>query len=102
MTFEYEPLRRAVASLPCANCFIEGLSQCAHSNLYEHGKGRGLKASDAATFPLCITQFGRVGCHEKFDQYKLCTKAEMPEMTARFITWTHIQLLERGILKVGR
>jgi hypothetical protein len=70
--------------------------------LYEHGKGRGLKSSDAATFPLCATTPGRVGCHDKFDQYKLCSKAEMPEMTARFITWTHIQLVERGLLKVHR
>ena len=102
MSFEYEPLRRAVSSLPCANCRIEGLSQCAHSNLYEHGKGRSLKASDAATFPLCVDQVGRIGCHTKFDNYKLCTKAEMPELTARFIAWTHIQLIERGLLKVTR
>lgn len=101
MTFEYEPLRRAVASLPCANCFIEGYSQCAHSNLYEHGKGRGLKASDAATFPLCVDRFGMRGCHYRFDNYLLCSKAEMPEMTARFIAWTHIQLLERRLLKVA-
>lgn len=101
MTFKSESLRRAVATLPCANCRIEGLSQTAHSNLYEHGKGRGLKASDAAAFPLCTTTPGRIGCHEKFDQYKLCTKSEMPEMTARFIAWTHIQLFERGILKVS-
>lgn len=102
MTFESKPLRMAVASLPCANCFIEGYSQCAHSNSYEHGKGARIKASDAATFPLCVDQVGRQGCHSKFDQYKLCTKQEMPALTARFITWTHIQLIERGLLKVGR
>lgn len=101
MTFRSEALRRAVASLPCANCGIRGLSQCAHSNLYEHGKGRGLKASDAATFPLCLTTGDRIGCHPQFDNYELCTKAEMPEMTARFIAWTHIQLLEAGVLVVA-
>lgn len=102
MTFQSEPFRRAVASLPCANCSIEGLSQCAHSNLHEHGKGRGIKASDAATFPLCVDQVGRIGCHTKFDQYKLCSKADMPALTYRFIAWTHLQLLERGLLKVAR
>jgi len=101
MSFESKPLRIAVTLLPCANCFIEGLSQCAHSNLYEHGKGRGLKASDAATFPLCITTPDRRGCHERFDQYEICSKVDMPDVTARFIAWTHIQLLERRLLKVA-
>lgn len=102
MTYQSEDLRRAVASLPCANCFIETYSQCAHSNLAAHGKGRSLKASDAATFPLCIDRPDVVGCHTRFDQYKLCSKAEMPAMTARFIAWTHIQLLERRLLKVAK
>jgi hypothetical protein len=101
MTFESKPLRMAVASLPCANCGLERHSQAAHSNLYEHGKGRGLKASDAATFPLCVDRVGQQGCHTKFDQYKLCSKQEMPAMTARFIAWTHVQLLERRLLKVA-
>lgn len=101
MRFESEALRRAVASLPCAYCQAEGISQAAHSNLYEHGKGRGLKASDAATFPLCATTPGRLGCHDKFDQYELCSKVEMPEMTYRFMAWTHVQLIERQLLKTG-
>ena len=102
MTFESRPLRMAIATLPCAHCLIEGISQCAHSNSWEHGKGRGLKASDAASFPLCATTPGRVGCHEKFDQYKLCTKAEMADMTARFIAWTFIKLIEARLLKVAK
>jgi hypothetical protein len=101
MNFRSIPLRRAVASLPCANCGLEGYSQCAHSNLYEHGKGRSLKSSDAATFPLCSNVPGRVGCHEKFDQHLLCTKAEAAELTARFIAETHIKLLERGLVRVA-
>jgi hypothetical protein len=42
-----------VASLPCQNCYIEDQTQAAHSNWAEHGKGRGIKASDEFTAALC-------------------------------------------------
>jgi hypothetical protein len=70
-------------------------SQAAHSNLLEHGKGRGLKASDAASFPLCDP------CHREFDQGKSLSKEERRELTLLFITRAHIQLLERGFLVVN-
>lgn len=54
-----EKHRRLVASLPCAQCGIEGSSQCAHANF---GKGFGTKVSDILTFPLCQT------CHAHHDQ----------------------------------
>lgn len=50
-----------VASLPCQNCYIEGQTQAAHSNWAEHGKGRGIKASDEFTAALCQT------CHMELD-----------------------------------
>jgi hypothetical protein len=50
-----------VASLPCQNCYIEGQTQAAHSNWSEHGKGRGIKASDEYTAALCQT------CHMELD-----------------------------------
>jgi len=51
-----------VASLPCQNCYIEGETQAAHSNWAEHGKGRGIKASDEFTAALCQK------CHTELDQ----------------------------------
>jgi len=51
-----------VASLPCQNCYIEGETQAAHSNSAEHGKGRGIKASDEFTAALCQK------CHMELDQ----------------------------------
>jgi len=55
-------LLRAVASLPCQHCGREGYTQAAHSNQGEHGKGRGIKASDIYTAALCET------CHAALDQ----------------------------------
>jgi len=51
-----------VASLPCQNCYIEGQTQAAHSNLAEHGKGRSIKASDEYVAALCQK------CHYELDQ----------------------------------
>ena len=57
---------RAVASLPCIKCGIEGYSQAAHGPTL----GRGIKASDRDAFPLCCTRPGVIGCHAEFDQYR--------------------------------
>lgn len=54
-----EAYRRAVASLPCKVCGIEGHSQAAHAN---QGKGLGIKSDDRTCFPLCHE------CHQQFDQ----------------------------------
>ena len=77
-----EAYRRAVASLPCINCWVPGHSQCAHGN---SGKGAGIKASDLDSFPLCTVHAsadGRLvqGCHENFDQGALFTKAARREL----------------------
>ncbi len=53
---------QAVRSLPCVRCGNPN-SQAAHSNFAEHGKGRGIKADDCYTIPLCH------GCHTWLDQY---------------------------------
>lgn len=54
----------AVSSLPCQNCGLDGQTQAAHSNWAEHGKGRGIKASDEFVAALCAT------CHYEIDQGK--------------------------------
>lgn len=60
---------KAVRLLPCVRCG-HSPSQAAHSNSSKHGKGRGIKASDEFTVPLCHS------CHSQFDQFKLGTRQE--------------------------
>ena len=55
---------KAIRQLPCCNCG-KGGSQAAHSNFSEHGKGRGIKADDSQTIPLCHS------CHGRFDKYQM-------------------------------
>jgi hypothetical protein len=79
----HEGYRRLVAKLPCKHCGIYGYSQTAHANT---GKGAGTKASDLETFPLCTIHPAYPGgplvqgCHEKFDQGALFTKAVRREI----------------------
>lgn len=63
-----------VASLACQNCGIEGQTQAAHSNWAEHGKGRGIKASDIFTAALCQT------CHAELDQGQHLSKEQRRQM----------------------
>lgn len=51
-----------IRALACCNCGASPRSQAAHSNFGIHGKGKGVKASDEYTIPLCVT------CHQNFDQ----------------------------------
>lgn len=53
----------AIRKLPCVRCGSSP-SQAAHSNFGEHGKGKGIKANDNYTIPLCYS------CHMVFDQYR--------------------------------
>ena len=59
-----EAYRRWVATLPCAECGIQGYSQAAHPN---QGRGLGQKASDDLVFPLCCVRPGHMGCHQMHD-----------------------------------
>ena len=63
----------AVRLLPCIRCG-QVPSQAAHSNSAKHGKGRGIKASDLFTVPLCHS------CHFKFDTFQLGDRAESEAM----------------------
>lgn len=83
-----EKYRRAVAELACVACGIDGYSQAAHSNQLANGKGMGRKADDRAIFPLCACRPGVRGCHSLFDQGALYSKAERPDVEARWIAWT--------------
>lgn len=63
----------AIRKLPCIRCGNPN-SQAAHSNSAKHGKGRGIKASDLFTIPLCAI------CHAAFDRFELGNRAESEAM----------------------
>jgi len=63
-----------VASLLCQHCGRDGTVQAAHSNWSEHGKGRGIKASDIYTAALCQD------CHHSLDQGNHLSKEERKRM----------------------
>ncbi|HCD4659901.1 TPA: DUF968 domain-containing protein [Acinetobacter nosocomialis] len=63
----------AIRKLPCVRCGYPH-SQAAHSNSSKHGKGRGIKASDLYTVPLCHV------CHAAFDKFELGTRQESEEL----------------------
>ena len=98
-----EAYRRAVASLPCAICGVPGYSQCAHSN---SGKGAGIKASDLDSFPLCTVHPGAdgglvQGCHERFDQGAMFSKAVRRELEPVWAADTQRRLLAMGLWPKG-
>jgi len=56
-------LMKAYRTIPCQNCGRDDGTVCgAHSNWAEHGKGRGIKASDDKCASLCFA------CHTALDQ----------------------------------
>ncbi|MDN8174079.1 hypothetical protein QZK03_15055, partial [Acinetobacter baumannii] len=71
--------------LPCVRCG-QSPSQAAHSNSSKHGKGRGIKASDEFTVPLCHK------CHYLFDTYQLGTRQESEAMFERWLEKTERML----------
>ena len=98
-----EAYRRAVASLPCINCGVQGHSQCAHSN---SGKGAGIKASDLDSFPLCTVHPGAdgrlvQGCHENFDRGALFTKAVRRELEPVWAADTQRRIKAMGLWPKG-
>ena len=68
----------AIRKLPCVRCGNPN-SQAAHSNSAKHGKGRGIKASDAFVIPLCAI------CHAAFDRFELGNRAESEAMFDRWL-----------------
>ena len=68
----------AIRKLPCVRCGNPN-SQAAHSNSAKHGKGRGIKASDACVIPLCAI------CHAAFDRFELGNRAESEAMFEKWL-----------------
>lgn len=67
-----------IRKLPCVRCGNPN-SQAAHSNSAKHGKGRGIKASDAFVIPLCAT------CHAAFDRFELGSREQSEAMFEKWL-----------------
>ena len=89
--------------LPCQNCGADdGTISPAHSNLSEHGKGKGLKAHDAFWAALCNA------CHRWLDNQAgpaddpsgVFSAANKREMFLRAMYRTWLELWRRGLVVV--
>ncbi|SSQ59769.1 hypothetical protein [Acinetobacter baumannii] len=74
-----------IRALPCVRCGYPQ-SQAAHSNSGKHGKGKGIKSSDAFTVALCYK------CHHLFDTYQLGTRQESEVMFDQWLEKTERML----------
>ena len=74
-----------IRKLPCVRCGNPN-SQAAHSNSAKHGKGRGIKASDAFVIPLCQS------CHAAFDRFELGSRAESEAMFEKWLVKTELMM----------
>jgi hypothetical protein len=83
-----------VADLPCQNCYIEDQTQAAHSNWAEHGKGRGIKASDEFTAALCQT------CHTELDSGARLNKEQRRDLWQMSYQKTVNRLIEKNLWPV--
>lgn len=84
---------RAVASLPCIACGIQGYSQAAHLP----PEAKGMKQSDLLTFPLCCTRVGIAGCHQDYDQYRLFPRAAAMAVGRAWAADTQRRILAMGL-----
>lgn len=90
-TVRSDAYKRLVAALPCIQCGVWGLSQCAHAN---YGRGLGQKASDLETFALCCTRPGETGCHVRHDQLIGITLETRREREKLYVRRTQAMLIE--------
>lgn len=90
--------RRWVASLPCAHCRIEGLSNACHG---DQGKGMGTKTCDSTCWPGCVTRYGRMGCHDIVGASGLFSKTQRRVLEKAYALATLARAEAEGQLPQG-
>lgn len=96
MTYRNPKLTKLAKGKPCVSCGADDYTTVwAHSNLLEHGKGRGLKASDACGMLLCFK------CHSELDQGNRMTKEEKRQFQIEMMVRTYRYLIENELLEVA-
>ena len=85
-------LMQAYRQIPCQHCGVaDGTVVGAHSNQAEHGKGRGIKASDVFCASLCHR------CHMEVDQGRTMSRTERAEVWTEAHVKTVDELVRRGL-----
>lgn len=97
MTYRNRRLLDLARDQACVMCNSrDGTVVAAHSNLLEHGKGKGLKAHDGMTAWLCHR------CHSELDQGHGMTKADRRDFTLTAICRTYQRLWDQELIEVKR
>ena len=79
---------------PCVMCGTEnGTTVAAHSNLLEHGKGKGIKAHDGMMAWLCYT------CHFNYDQGTRMDKQEKRDFILTAICKTYMKMWDEEVIE---
>lgn len=95
MTFRSKKLLDLARGQACVMCGCDdGTIVSAHSNLLEHGKGKGLKAHDGMIAWLCMR------CHTTLDQGTQMSKAERREFILEAICKTYMQMWDKEFIQV--
>ena len=96
MNYRNKKLLEVVRESPCQNCGAQdGTVVAAHSNQLKDGKGRSIKASDAAIAALCYR------CHHELDQGSHMAKFERLVMWEEAHRKTMRWLIENEVLVVN-
>ncbi len=94
-TYRNSKLLALARDKACVMCGVEdGTVVAAHSNLLEHGKGKGLKAHDGMSAWLCYR------CHTHLDQGASLTREERRLFTLTAICKTYMQMWDQGLIGV--
>lgn len=89
-------LLSAARDKPCVMCGCEnGTTVAAHSNLLEHGKGKGIKAHDGMVAWLCYT------CHFNYDQGTGMNKQEKRDFILTAIAKTYMKMWDLEMIKLS-
>ena len=91
--FRSTKLLKAVSTLSCQHCGMDGMTQAAHANWGVYGKGMGMKAHDCFVAALCVD------CHRELDQGKNLSADKRQEMWEAAFRKTLVALFESGKVK---
>lgn len=95
MTYRNRKLLDLARGQACVWCGSEdGTIVAAHSNLMEHGKGKGLKAHDGMHAWLCYR------CHTEYDQGAKMNREEKRDFILAAICKTYQRMWEQELIKV--
>lgn len=95
MTFRSPKLLALARDQACVSCGCQdGTIVSAHSNLLEHGKGKGLKAHDGMIAWLCLR------CHSELDQGSKMSRQERREFMLEAICKTYMEMWNQGLIQV--